>query len=191
VVHVESSIRLGGQAAPYRIVIASRYSRWQREAIAATYASPGVTAGQVAALAADGGLCHPNGGCVGPFDVPENTVRSIARRECSKEAGTHATRLSDMAPRDAVERMRLQLADVIEDEFDRIDLEREEGGSVTGEALRQVARAVREFASIPGPTDPRPPKPGAKVNGVRDGSETRGGLAGPIVTASRVGLSGF
>jgi hypothetical protein len=118
-------------------------------------------------------------------------VRSIARRERGKEAAAEVVGLADMAPRDAVERMRLQLAEVIEVEFDRIDLEHEEGRSVKGEALRQIARAIREFASIPGPTDPRPPKPGAKVNGVRDGSETRGGLAGPIATASRAGPPGF
>ncbi len=67
----------------------------------------------------------------------------------------------------------------------RIEIEQAEGRLVTGEALRQVARALRELAAIPGPNDPRPPAPGAKINGVRNGSETRGGLAGKILAASR------
>jgi hypothetical protein len=95
-----------------------------------------------------------------------------------------------MAPRDAVEQMRVQLAAVIEAEFDRLDIEQSQDRPISGEAPRQLARAVREFASIPGPTDRRPPKPGAKVDGVRVGSETRGGLAGK--TLGRVtGRSGL
>src|ERR1019366_7851956 len=66
-----------------------------------------------------------------------------------------------------------------------IEIEHSEGRFVTGEALRQVARAARELAAIPGPTDPRPPAPGAKVNGVRYGSETPGGRAGKIMAAAR------
>jgi hypothetical protein len=89
-----------------------------------------------------------------------------------------------MEPRNAVEQMRRQLGAAIEVEFDRLDIEQSEDRLVGGEALRQMARAIREFSSIPGPTDPRPPPPGAKVNGVRDGSETRGGLAGKILAAS-------
>jgi hypothetical protein len=85
--------------------------------------------------------------------------------------------------------MRLQLADVVEAEFDRLEIEQSEGRPVSGEALRQLARAIREFSSIPGLRDPRPPAPGAKVNGARDASETRGGLAGKILAASRAGES--
>jgi hypothetical protein len=172
--------------------LVSRYDRWQREAIATAYTLTNATAGQVAELAIAGELEHPSGARLGPFGVPESTVRSIARRARGKEAAAQAALgLAEMAPRDAVERMRLQLADVIEAEFDRIDFEHEEGRSVRGETLRQLGRAIREFASIPGPTDPRPPKPGAKVNGVRDGSETRGGLAGKVLAASRANGTGF
>jgi hypothetical protein len=167
-------------------VLTSRYTQWQREAIAAAYTLATATAGRVAELAAAGELEHPTGVRLGPLEIPESTVRSMARRaRVKEEAAQAALSLAEMKPRDAVERMRLQLADVIEAEFDRIGIEQSEDRSVSGEALRQLARAIREFSSIPGPRDPRPPPPGVKVNGTRNGGETRGGLAGPILTAVR------
>jgi hypothetical protein len=164
--------------------LTARYTRWQREAVVAAYAL--TCARRVADLAAAGELEHPTGARLGPFEIPESTVRSVARRARGREAAAQAARrLVDMEPRDAVERMRVQLAEVIETEFDRIEIEQSEDRPVSGETLRQIARAVREFASIPGLRDPRPPAPGAKVSGVRDGSETRGGLAGKVLAASR------
>lgn len=167
-------------------MLAPRYTRWQREAVASVFASTDMTAGEVAQLAANGGLEHPNGARLNPFFVPQSTVRSMTRRARARAATADGVlRLADMEPHDAVERMRRQIAEVIETELDRIDLLHDEGRSVSGETLRQLARAAREFSSIPGLREPRPPAPGAKVNGVRDGSETRGGLAGKVLMASR------
>lgn len=166
--------------------LAAKYTQCQRDAIATVYTLMDATAGRVAQLAAAGELKHPVGARLGPFEVPENTVRSIARRERIRRAATQAAvALVDQPPRDAVERLRQRLIVGVDVELTRIEIEQAAGGRVTGEELRQVARAARELAAIPGPTDPRPPAPGAKVNGVRNGSETRGGLAGKIMAASR------
>jgi hypothetical protein len=166
-------------------VLTARYTQWQREAVASAYTWTSATAGRVAELAARGELKHPTGALLGPFNVPASTVRSLARRARLREAAAlAATALVDMPPRDAVERLRVQLVTVIDAEIDRIEAEQSEGRAISGETLRQVARAIRELASIPGPNGPRPPAPGAKVNGVRDGSETRGGLAGKVLIAS-------
>jgi hypothetical protein len=73
----------------------------------------------------------------------------------------------------------------IDVELTRIEIEQHEGRFAGGEALRQVARAVRELASIPGPGELRPPAPGAKANGIRQGGETRGRLAGRILAQRR------
>jgi hypothetical protein len=136
----------------------------------------------VVALAAAGTLVHPSGARLAPFDTTENTVRSVARRARRAEGTALATAEAvDLPPRDAVERLRRQLVTAIDTELTRIEIEQDEGRSVGGEALRQVARAVRELACIPGPSEPRPPAPGAKLNGVRQGGETRGGLAGRIL----------
>jgi hypothetical protein len=167
-------------------VPASGYTRCQRETVAAVYTLTSATAGQVAHLAAGGELTHPSGARLEPFSVPESTIRSIARRSRHKEAAAlAATPLIGMPPRDAVERLRVRLLSATAAELDRIEVDQSEGRSVSGEALRQVARALRELSSIPGPDEPRPRPPGAKLNGVRDGSETRGGLAGLILAASR------
>jgi hypothetical protein len=169
-------------------VLTPRYTQRQREAIAASYPLTTATAGRVAELAAAGELEHPSGATLGPFEIGESTVRSVARRARLKEAAADArTELADLPHRSAVEDIRRRLLHAIELEFDSIEIEQEQGRPVSGERLRQVARAAREVASIPGPNEPRPPKPGAKVDGVRDGSETRGGLAGKILAASRAG----
>ncbi len=166
-------------------MLASKYTQWQREAVAASYTLTDSTAGRVVQLAAGGELEHPSGARLGPFEVPENTVRSIARRErIRRAAALAAVPLVDRSPSDAVERLRQRLIVGVDAELTRIEIEHSGGRFVTGEALRQVARAVRELAAIPGPTDPRPPAPGAKRSGVRYGSETRGGLAGKIMAAS-------
>jgi hypothetical protein len=167
-------------------VLSSRYTLWQRDAIATAYTLTDATARRVAQLAAAGELEHPAGARLAPFEVPENTVRSIARRERIRRAAAQAAvPLVDQPPRDAVERLRQRFVAALDTEMTRIEIEHSEGRFLTGEALRQFARAVRELAAIPGPTEPRPPAPGAKVNGVRNGSETRGGLAGKIMAASR------
>lgn len=162
----------------------SRYNRWQREAIAAAYDLPGVTARQVATLAAAGELKHPSGAVLAQFDVPENTVRSVGRRARRKEAAeAQMVGLLVLSPRNAVERLRQRFVVGIDRELSRIEIEQGEGRAITGEELRQVARAIRELAALPGPQDPRPPAPGAKVNGRREGGETRGGLTGRIRAA--------
>jgi hypothetical protein len=156
--------------------------------MAAAFERPGVTARDVVDLAAAGSLTHPSGARLGPFLTTQSTVRSQAgRARQRRERKAANTRASELPPRDGVERLRCALADGIEAELRRIKIEQAEGRPVSGEALRQVARAIRELASIPGPRDLRPPAPGAKVNGFRDGSETRGGLAGKILAAHRGG----
>lgn len=175
-----------GLAGKLRCVAAlsSVYTSWQREAIAAGYTR--MTAKRVADLAASGGLVHPSGARLSPFRVPEATIRSIAQRARHKQAAAEArVETVDLAPRNAVERLRRQLVMAIDTELSRIEIEQAEGRPLKGAALSQVVRATWELAAIPGVDEPRPPAPGAKVNGTRRGGETRGGLAGPILAAYR------
>jgi hypothetical protein len=154
--------------------------------MAAAFERPGVSAGHVVDLAAAGSLTHPTGARLGPFLTTQSTVRTQARRaRLRRERVAANTRAAELPPRDAVERMRCELADVIEAELRRIEIEQAQGRPVSGEAMRQVARAIREFCWIPGPDEPRPQAPGAKRNGTRQGGETRGGLAGQILRASQ------
>ncbi len=163
---------------------ARRYTRPQREAIAAAFAEPHRRASDVVELAAAGKLVHPSGARLGAFATTQSTVRSEARRARLRWQRHAATaRVSELPPRVGLERMRCELADALELELRRIEVEQAHGRAVTGEQLRQIARAIRELAWIPGPEERRPPPPGAKLDGVRRGGETRGGLAGRILTA--------
>jgi hypothetical protein len=58
-------------------------------------------------------------------------------------------------------------------------------GASEVELIRQVARASREIAAIPGPRDPRPAPPGRNPNPLRtprsQTGDTDGGLAGEIL----------
>jgi hypothetical protein len=84
-----------------------------------------------------------------------------------------------------VEALRRRLVNAADAGVSELERARRGKGGVDFERLRQAARAVREIAAIPGPGEPRPPAPGATVNGVRDGGATRGGLAGEILRAHR------
>jgi hypothetical protein len=166
---------------------AVRYTQAQREALAAAFEQPGVTARDVVELAAAGALTHPSGAMLDPFIATQSTVRSQARRErLRRQRDAANTRLAELPARDALERMRVRLADAIEAELRRIEIEQAQNPdrSVDAEQLRQLTRAVREFTWIPGPDERRPAPPGAKRDGVRQGGETRGGLAGRILRAS-------
>jgi len=144
------------------------------------------TAGRIADMAAAGELEHPSGGRLGPFEIPEASVRSIARRARIKEAKAEAgVELWHLPPRDAVELFRCRLVAGIDREMTRVEIEQAAGRPLDFRALSGITRALRELAWIPGANEPRPPRPGAKVNGVRQGGDTRGGLAAKIIAAAR------
>jgi hypothetical protein len=165
----------------------SRYTSWQRDAISAIYNLPGVTASHVVEIAAAGALTHPSGATLAAFDIPENTVRSLGCRARRKEAvEAEEARLLEVSAQDAVERLRRRFVAGIDRELTRIEIVQSEGRAIGGEVLRQVGRALRELAALPGPGYPQPPAPGVKVNGQRQGGETRGGLTARMRAAHHV-----
>jgi len=163
---------------------ASKYSADQRAAILTAYARSDRTALQVASLAAAGKLEH-DGEPLPPFELPVSTVRSIARSARRSGPGIASVDLESGAPRDAVEHLRVRLLRAIDRELKQVERRQRAGEVVKGEELRQLGRAQRELAQVPGLRDPVPSAPGAKVNGVRDGGTTRGGIAGPLLADHR------
>jgi hypothetical protein len=175
-------VRSGGNDA---FVVEPRYSKAQREAIAAAYHPWRCSASSVVAMAAQGALRHPDGARLAAFTATASSVRSIARRARLREQAEVAERPAcDLHPRDAVERFRIELSNVLEREIGGLEHEQAVGRPVSFEALRQAIRATRELAWIPERHDPTPPAPGAKVAGVRHGSETRGGIAGRVLAGT-------
>jgi hypothetical protein len=118
--------------------------------------------------------------------VTLDMVRHWIGEEKRARAGRVQTPLASMAPRDAVETLRIRLLAASD-----AMLRRQEGKSPEKrdpEMLRQIARAVREAAAIPALSDPRPSKPGQRDprTGEHNGTHTTGGLAAQIAaTASR------
>jgi hypothetical protein len=168
------------------------YTDDQRDAIAHAYEDRRIRpARRVVELAAAGEL-EINDRTLEPFTCSQNTVRDFAAKLRKRRAGEISSQLAKAAPRDAIESLRRRLVNAADAELAAIEKRQKNGKSVPGEELRQVARAVREIAAIPGPNDARPAAPGARVNGERDGAETKAGqgLAGKILHAHRTATAG-
>jgi hypothetical protein len=168
------------------------YTDDQRDAIAYAYEDRRIRpARRVVELAAAGEL-EINGRTLEPFTCSQNTVRDFAAKLRKRRAGEKSSELAKAAPRDAIEALRRRLVNAADAELAAMEKRQKNGKSVPGEELRQVARAVREIAAIPGPSDARPAAPGARVNGARDGAETKSGqgLAGKILGAHRAATAG-
>jgi hypothetical protein len=164
----------------------SKYSDGQRAAVVAAFVDRGITAPAVVELASAGNLEH-DGEQLAPFEMPASTVRSLARDARRRRSGAMRAELANAAPADALEDLRRRLVSAIDHELRQVERRQSAGKAVkgAGEELRQLARAYRELAARTGPTGSRPPVPDAKVNGVRDGGVTRGGIAGPLLADHR------
>lgn len=161
----------------------AKWTATQREAVASAVEDRGIGATEVARLAAAGHIEH-EGIRLEPFPIPAATVRTYALRLRKTRAGKAAAPIADLEPRDATETLRRRLATLVDDRL--AAAERKKKGTTDPEELRQMARAIREFAAIPAKTDPRPAAPGARVNGApRTEGETKGGLSGPLVADHR------
>jgi hypothetical protein len=162
-----------------------RYSDREREAVVEAYEDRRIRpARRVAELAAAGEL-EFDGERLEAFEIPVSTVRSLARDARRRRTGEPPSDLLTESPRDAVEALRRQLINTADEMLKAENRKKPERRDP--ERVRQIARAAREIASLPGPTDPRPPAPGAKVGGVRDGGQTRGGVAGALLADHRAG----
>ncbi len=165
--------------------IQPKYSDEQREAVAHAYNDRNIRpAAAVVALAASGELTW-KGERLAPFTIGESYVRETARRQMKRRAGKRmGPTVADAEPRDAVETLRRRLVIATEGELDAIELAQRRGKPVAGDDLRQLARAIREIAAIPGPTDPRPTTaPGKGATSRKKGGEspTTTGVAGAIL----------
>jgi hypothetical protein len=153
-----------------------KYSHAQREAIASAWNDRGVRpARRVVELARAGELTDAAGDKVPGFEIPEGTIRSLARHARRRRRGEIRSPLSEAGPRDAIEIIRRRLVNMIDGEM--AVQERKRPGSRDPERIRQLARAALEAARLPGPTDPRPSSPatrgpdGKQLEGIAKGGE--------------------
>lgn len=160
----------------------AKYSDAQRLAAAHAVEDLGLTPAEAVAAASAGRLTY-DGKQLPAFDMPRTSAATYARRLRERRLGEATGDMAQQPPRDAVETLRKRLVNLADRELGA--LERSKTGSVDPERLRQTARAVREIAALPGPTDPTPAAPGARTNGEQHGGQTRGGLAGPLLKDHR------
>lgn len=163
------------------------YTEQQRTAIEDAYLDEGIRPARRIADRAARGELRCDGEPVAPFRTSESSVRDLARRARKRRAGRLQSKLAELPPRDAVEALRRRLLSLVDHELTRVEREQKRRGSkpISGERLRQIARAARETAALPGLDDPRPRAPGAHVpeaGGKLDGA-TRGGLAAAVLRA--------
>jgi hypothetical protein len=159
------------------------YTHEQREAAAIAFLDLGIRpAGRVVDMAAAGTLKH-NGKPLEPFKMPEATVRDCARVVKKRRAGELASKVADDP--DAVQILKKRLLSMADLEI--AAEERKKDGDRDHEKMRQLARALREAAAIPDKGQPRPKPPGSNLGGEREGGDTSGGLAGPILKAAGMG----
>lgn len=167
----------------------AKYSDEQRDAAAIAYLDRNIRpAGRVVQLAKRGELRYGDA-VLEPFDITPDAVRTYASRLRKARAGELKSGLTDADPRDAVEMLRRRLLSAADNML--VSVERRQRRSRPSdkdpELLRQIARAVREAAAIPGKDDPRPVPLGQKVpgTGATNGGRSTTGLAGTILHAHR------
>lgn len=158
------------------------YSDEQREAVEHWLLDRGATVPRVVQMADAGELLHQNGKRLARFKLNAHTARDMKRRAAARRAGKVTADLAKMPPRDALEALRRRLvnaSDTLLSDWEK--QAKRDPKSADPERLRQIARAAREIAALPGPGEGRTPKPGAKVNGERQSGETQGGIGAAIL----------
>lgn len=163
-----------------------KWSREQKDAVTFAAIDRKVKRSRIAELARNGELTGRDGTQLEPFNMPDGTIASEIKEERRRRAGQIQREIVAKPPRDAIEQLRRNLvacADVLVEQYAKT-LQQGKPNTADPERLRQIVRAVREAAALPGPNDARPPKPSAKVNGKREGGDTTGSntLAGSILS---------
>ena len=167
------------------------YTPDQRRAVQQTYGDRNIRPARAIVDLAAAGELTADGHKVAPFTVTESSVRDIGRRYLRKRQKTAQRAIAAMSATDGLDEIRRRLAVVIDEQLSYVERLQARGRhkDVSGEQLRQIGRAARELAALPGP-DGKPPA--GRTPGAHDPQQqrtpdgiTRGGLAGQILAASR------
>jgi hypothetical protein len=167
-----------------------KYSDEQRGAIEQAWGDRNIRpARRIATLAAEGELTF-DGELVDAFVVSCQTISDIGRRYLRRREKHQQRLIAQQGPKDSVEMVRRRLAIVIDEQLAYVERrqQRNRHHTITGEELRQIGRAARELAALPGPNGEAPltRKPGAHdpTSKSKPDGHTRGGLAAQILRAN-------
>lgn len=165
--------------------------RFQREAAAKAYLDLGLTAVEVQQRALEGRLLGHDGKPLDSFKIRADYIRRLGRELRIERHGKRASQLSNLPARDATEALRIRLVNLADAELNR--LERQPAGKRDLKRFIDVAKCVKEAASIVPPKEPqlRPGQstdnaPGGVPGSNRPaGHRTTGGLTGSLLAEHR------
>lgn len=165
-----------------------RYTDEQKAAMAYAYEDRRIRPARVVVDLAGRGELQWEGATVESFETNDDQVRYEASQLRRRRAGQRTSELAKADPRDAVEALRRRLVNLVDALL--TDLEekaRKDKSAVDPERVRQLARAAKEAAALPGPKDPRPAPSGTRHKDGEREPRTNGGLGGTLLSANRKG----
>jgi transposase-like protein len=162
-----------------------RYTPEQRAALAEAYEDRGIRPYKTVVTRAAAGTLPYKDGQLAPFETNASTVTYLVRQLRKRRAGAESSHLATLEPRDAIEALRRRLVALVDREtaFE----ENKKDGALDPERLRQLARAAKEVAAIPGPKDARPVPGGARNTDGSKEPKAEAALGGKLLHAHRQG----
>lgn len=147
----------------------AKYAEKQRRAVIHARNTRNLSGKVISELAARGELEQD----LAPFEIPKDTVYSLARGADRKLRRTETSALVSRDPQDAVEELRRRLVEVLDRDTLRL-VEQSKSTSkkpLDVEHVRKTARALRELASLPLPGERgrAPGRPASDGSGVPQG----------------------
>lgn len=142
-------------------------------------------------LARRGELESVTGDALAPFEIPKNTVYSLARDARGKERRNEVSELVHALPADANEAIRRRLVEIVDRRTTRLVNDARRGREVDPDEVKKLARAAREIAALPGfgLRIPRPGAKGAEADPAMEGEQQAGAksAAGALLAAAKGG----
>lgn len=161
-----------------------KFSTEQREAAAEYRLDRALTASKVAELAKAGELTY-RGKKVGPFEITPSYIADLGKKLEKRRRGQSPSRIAEVEHRDAIESLRRAAVTEAERLLRAFQAKAvKDPDNADPKRLGEIIKTIQLAAALPDRNDPRPSVPGARVNGVKQGSEIRGGLAGALLKAN-------
>lgn len=122
------------------------------------------------------------------FQIPDASARAIVEKARKGREGRNLSDLAAKPPKDAIELLRRRFLNLIDYELTRVEKQakRKNSKPIDAALVRNLVRAGREAAALPGPEDKRlPMQPGSNTGAGRTEGQTRDSLGGSILNAAR------
>lgn len=139
-------------------------------------------------LAHRGELEAVSGQMLPAFEIPKDSVYSLARDDIARSRRMEVSALVTALPADANEAIRRRLVEMLDRRTNKLVDAARRGKDIAPEEITKLARAAREVAALPG-YGLRAPQPGRQAAGAPGGEKpaTSDSAAGAIFAAAKGG----